>query len=282
MKIDGRVIASEIYDRLTNRVGELKKRNITPQLAVILVGNDEGSISYIKQKKKYAEKIGAVVTVFPFDANISEEKILSLIDDLNKDNSIHGIIVQLPLPQKLTTTTIVNEVTPQKDIDGFHKQSPFEVPVALAVIRLLNEMYNKIDTIQKATLTQWLTTQNVTLLGKGKTAGEPIKNYLHKLDVPFSLIDSHTENPSILLKNAYIVISSVGKSILKKEQLREGVILIGVGLHKDEEGKLIGDYDEKEIETYASFYTSTPGGVGPVNVAMLLENLITAAEQQNS
>jgi 5,10-methylene-tetrahydrofolate dehydrogenase/methenyl tetrahydrofolate cyclohydrolase len=194
---------------------------------------------------------------------------------------------------------------PQKDIDGFHPDSPYTLPLPLAVVRILEEVHSSLqgDIVpsprenkgtKKTSLAlegegqgegeefkTWLQSQHIALLGKGPTGGGPIIEYFKTLNVTPHLIDSKTKNPHDILKKADIVISAVGReNTIKSEQLNQGVILISVGINRNKENKLHGDYDEEQIKDIASYYTPTPGGVGPVNVAMLWENLLTATEKQ--
>lgn len=269
MKIDGKAIAQEILDDLQKRVEKLKQKGIIPHLAIILIGDDPASSTYVRQKELKAEYIGAKSTVHRLPTTVSQSELLALTKKLNEDKNIHGIIVQQPLPNHIDTSLIVQTIEPKKDVDGFHPQTKFPMPLAAAVLKILD-----------VTLSQWLKSQNIVVIGKGETGGRPVIEALRKRGANVTVIDSKTPNPKQLTQNANIIISAVGKeNIITKDMISPGVFLISVGLHKGEDGKLHGDYNEKEIEDVASYYTPTPGGVGPINVAMLLENLIAAAEK---
>lgn len=242
MKIDGKAIADKILDDLAR---EVKKNGIVPTLAVILVGDNPASMAYIKQKQKAADRIGAKVIL---------SNKLSDVKKFSDDPSVHGIIIQRPLPNDK-----IPEVILTKDVDGFEKKSPFTVPVAMAV-----------ETILNTTGTDW-NNQKIVVIGRGETAGKPIAAYFKQSTV----VHSQTPNPEKILKTADIIISCVGKERVVTT-IKPGAILIGVGIWRDNEGKLRGDYDEEEIKDIASHYTPTPGGVGPVNVACLMQNLIKA------
>ena len=194
---------------------------------------------------------------------------------------------------------IIAAVNPQKDIDGFHPDSPYTLPLPLAVVEILKEIYiychpeaedrrillikdsSPAEPDQNDKLIKWLQSKKTVILGKGPTGGGPILKYLNQLGVNPILIDSKALTPDELIKNADIIISAVGKpNIITAEKIKKGVILIGVGIFRDENGKLQGDYDEKSIEYKAGFYTPTPGGVGPVNVAMLMVNLLNSTIKQ--
>lgn len=268
MKIDGKAIADEILTKLTTEVKSLKSKEITPTLAVVLIGNNKASLSYVKQKQLVAEGIGAKVKLFKFES-ITEDKLLELIRKLNKDSSIHGIIVQRPLPSEIDKNKVPNAVDLKKDVDGFNTNSNFDVPVALAVIEIL----------KKAETTN-LSDKKIVVLGKGETVGGPIAELLIKLGTNPDIIDSKTKNKDEIIKSADIIISAVGReNIIKPELLSSNQILVGVGLFS-KNGKLAGDYNISEIEGKVKYYTPTIGGVGPVNVAMLMDNLVYSTVQK--
>lgn len=267
MKIDGKALAQVILDDLKERVDNLKFKSIVPHMYIITFGNNPQTESYLKQKLLKAEYIGAKITIKRFEENIDQKTVYDLIEELNNDSSVQGIIVQRPMPTQFDEQTISEAVITSKDIDGFHTNSPFKTPVAEAVIELINKVNPEID----------LRSKNIVIAGKGITAGNPTRQLFKKLNIPAIYVDSQTENKDEIFKNADIIISAIGKNILHSGNIKEGVILIGVGMHTTE-GKLKGDYEENEIENKASFYTPTPGGVGPVNVAVLMRNLVLATE----
>lgn len=275
MKIDGREIATQILESLKSEVDEFKKRGIIPTLAVILIGDDKSSLAYIRQKELKTKEIGAEIQIFRFHESVTNNEIEALIKKLDKDTKIHGIILQRPAPAHIETDYLENFISSEKEVDGFGNHPIFPVPVAEAVILILEDVYAKQET--KTLFSDWLKAKKIVVLGKGETAGEPIRNYFREYEIEPVVIDSKTPNRDLLIKDADIVISAVGKRIINSTNLKKGAILIGVGMHS-ENGKLFGDYDEEEIKNIASFYTPTPGGVGPLNVAMLLKNLVEAAE----
>lgn len=276
MEINGREIAKKILDELTIRAQRLKEKGITPTLAIILVGDNPESVSYVGQKELKAIKIGVEVIVKRLKENTSESEILSLIQKLNKDPKIHGIIIQRPV--KGVSPQILDEaVLLEKDVDGFNPKTKFDFPIGKAVLRILEHVYGSNN--NRNQFVDFLRRSQIVLIGKGQTGGYPIIRTFEKLGIQFNIIDTKTSNPEFLLKNADIIISAVGKpEAVNLDSIKRGVILISVGLSKGNDGKTRGDYDEEEIKDIASFYTPTPGGVGPVNVACLLENLVIAAE----
>lgn len=276
MKIDGRKIASEILEDLKNRVEKLKTRNIFPHLYIILLSDEASSESYVKQKILKANDIGVKITLDRTNPEISTDKLLEKIDILNNDNLVHGIIVQRPMPKTLDEEKIAKAIIPQKDVDGFNPNSKFFVPVSLAVLELLK-------TIHPKNFNDWLKSQKITVIGKGITAGKPIIKKLQELGIEPLIIDSKTSNKKEILKNSDIIISAVGKAdVFTSFEIKNNAVLIGVGLHKETDGKFHGDFNQEEIQNTASFYSPTPGGVGPVNVAFLMKNLVEATENQVS
>lgn len=283
MRIDGKAIADQILDELARKVTTLKEKGIIPTLAVILVGNNPASLSYIKQKQKAAERIGARLVLKQFAQNVSLDQINLTIQQFNNDPSVHGLIVQQPLPKLFAQNSSLHSVIPTKDVDGFVPNSPFEVPVAMAVGEILQEIYksaNDKSTNKKTDYLSWLRSKNMVIIGRGETAGAPILAYFNNLQCTTSQVHSQTPNPTEITRPADIIISCVGKEqVVRREMVKPGAILIGVGLWRDAEEKLHGDYDEEDIGRIASFHTPTPGGVGPINVACLLKNLVAAAQR---
>lgn len=275
MKIDGVKIAQEILINLKERVDALKTRKITPHLYIITFGNNPQTQSYLNQKLLRAKQIGAKITIKRFKTTISAKTVFSLIEKLNKDKKIHGIIVQRPLPKQIDEEKASLSIIPLKDVDGFHPNSKFFPPVALAVLKLIESTLNT-DEINK-----YLKSKKIVLIGKGITAGKPIINLFNKLNIKTKVIDSKTKDKEKIIKSADIIITSVGKKIIGKDDIKKTVLLIGVGMHVVD-GKLKGDYALEEIFDKASFYSPTPGGVGPVNVTMLMKNLVEGAEMQSS
>lgn len=298
MKLDGREIAENIYANLKIKIEALKKKNITPHLVVFLVGENPASIAYVTLKQRKGEEIGCKVTVLKFNTDISTDELIEKLKLLNTDPYVHGILIQRPLPEHILVDKLVEATEPQKDLDGFHADSPFTLPLPLAVVEILKEVYlrstnphpdisdktndmstNKAD---NNTFIAWLKSKKIVLIGKGQTGGGPIISYLNKLDVTPIVIDSKTKSPEKITNEADILISAVGnKNAVTVENIKKGVILISVGINRDETKKLHGDYIEEAIKNKTQFYTPTPGGVGPVNVAMLMNNLIEAAQIQS-
>ncbi len=284
MKVDGRIIAEGILETLRHKVTGFKKQGITPTMAVILVGDDPGSLSYIAQKKRAAESIGAKLLFEQLPASTSAEALDSTITHYNNDPTVHGLIIQRPVPVA-GVGHILATVAPAKDVDGFIANSPYQVPVARAVLTILTYIHAQLQekNLVKQDFLAWLGSQSIAVVGRGETAGRPIATVLTSYGCTPSVIHSQTPNPEHILKGASIIISCTGKSrVIRKSNIEPGVILIAVGLFRGKDGKLHGDYEEEEVKNIASFYTPTPGGVGPVNVAALMQNLIDACILQVS
>ncbi|MCL5435028.1 MAG: bifunctional 5,10-methylenetetrahydrofolate dehydrogenase/5,10-methenyltetrahydrofolate cyclohydrolase [Patescibacteria group bacterium] len=275
MKIDGKSIASIILESLKAEVQDLKEKEIVPTLAVILIGDEKSSAAYVRQKELKAKEIGARIEIFRFNESVANSEIETLIIKLDEDTKIHGIIIQRPAPKHIEIDSLEDSISSEKEVDGFGKYPIYPVPVAEAVLLILEDVYIK----QKAKnlFPNWLKSKKMAVLGTGETAGGPIINYFREYGTEPVVIDSKTESKDSLMKEADIIISAVGKTIINSSNIKKGVILIGVGMHM-KDSKLHGDYNEEEIKNIAGFYTPTPGGVGPVNVAMLLSNLVEACQ----
>lgn len=278
MEISGRVLADGVLAGVKERVLRLTEKGIIPELAIVTVGGEDAWLSYVSQKLKTAGRLGIRANMIHLSGD-NENELLKTLEGLNKDHNIHGIIVQRPIPKSYDRERVITSIENEKDIDGFRSDSNYIVPVLLAIQHFIREAYG---VTTASDLKKVLINQAICIAGKGETAGGPAIEWLSSLGLTFTVIDSKTEDPSLQLKNADLVICAVGKSgVIKPECLKPGVILIGVGTHK-ENGKLTGDYNVDEIKTIAKVWTPTPGGVGPLNLAYLFQNLLTAAEKQTS
>ncbi len=271
MKIDGKQISDEITVKLKIEVDLLKKRGITPHLHILTLSPNEESVSYVKQKMIRAETLGARITIEDLGNEVSTGEVVAKIQLLNEKGDVHGIIVQRPMPPQIDEKAISEGVTAQKDVDGFHPASLFETPVALAVVELLKRGMKQDD------IYSFLKTKKITVVGRGLTAGGPIIRLFRKNGIEPEVVSSQTPNSKEILLLSDIIVSAVGKKdVIKVEMIKEDAVLIGVGLHM-EDGKLRGDYNDLEVSAKVSYFTPTPGGVGPVNVTMLFKNLIKSA-----
>lgn len=279
MKINGKLLADQMQISLLQRAQDLKNHSITPKIAIITLGDEESWSTYVGAKLRLAEKLG--INAELINLKDSDEKtLLATIEELNNDTSCNGLIVQRPFPQKYDREKIIYAIKKEKDIDGFRSDSPFAVPVWLAVEEIITHIEKLLDATE---IHNSPIRQAISVIGKGETAGKPIINGLKKIGLFPKIIDSSTKDRKEMLKKSKIIISAVGKeNVVDPEFITQGVILIGVGIHRNADGKLAGDYDEAQIEHVASFYTPTPGGIGPLNLAYLFQNLLSAASAQNN
>jgi methylenetetrahydrofolate dehydrogenase (NADP+) / methenyltetrahydrofolate cyclohydrolase len=309
VRLSGKDIAEKVYQTLHGRVEKLQLQHITPHLVVFLIGENPASVAYVKQKQLKGQEIGCLVTVINLPESVTTQLLEDRVRELNDDPKVHGILIQRPVPDHVDIDKLELLTSPEKDIDGFHPNSPYTFPIPMAVMKILEEVYQfqtedgvaRLGDPHRAPATNvrtsdggkerqdpienefaiWLQNQKIVIIGKGPTGGGPIIKEFAKRSINHTIIDSRTPNREVLLKNADIIISAVGReNIITAQELKQGVILIGVGILRGADGKLHGDYNEEEIDPIAGYYTTTPGGVGPVNVAMLFENVLTAAEQQ--
>lgn len=276
MKIDGKLLAEKVLKEIRTELKSLPQ--VT--LAIVTLGPEDAWEHYVKQKIKLAKELDIKAKLINIKES-TEEKLIETIEKLNNDSTITGIIVQRPLTKHITGAKITYAVSPKKDIDGFIKNSYFKPPVWLAVKDILSE----ITRLENKNLDEFLKGRTVTVIGKGETAGQPVIDGLRELGLDPVVIDSRTPNKTKLLEDSDIIISAVGKpDVLKAEDLKQGVIVIGIGLHRDglpsealaKLGKLKPDFDEEEVSKVAKYYSPTPGGVGPLNLAYLFKNLVSA------
>ena len=265
--IDGRKIADEILNNIKKGVVESAQK---PKLAIILIGNDEASLIYVRNKQKAAEKAGIITELHHFDDKVSQEEVIKLIDNCNRDSAVNGIIVQLPIPEHLNTNEIINRISPQKDVDGFHPYNTGllqnnEEPYFIAATPL------GIMTMIKNFCPD-LSGKNVVLIGASLIVGRPLATLMLNKECTVTVTHIHTKNIKELTAKADILVAACGVAkLVKKDWIKDGAILIDVGINR-ENGKLCGDIDFDDVKDKAGAITPVPGGVGPMTVAMLLQN----------
>lgn len=287
MYIDGKKIAKFIEKQVKKEVLKLKKKTKT-LLSVFLVGDSDDQISFVKIKSKIAKKLGIEYKLIHLKSTPNFISFAKKIKSEANDKKVKGIIIQQPLPAQLSTESIYDYISPIKEIEGHRKKSIFYPPIGLAVLTIIKYIYSgkKIDNRlivdlkkDKKFFKKFLKNKKIVLVGRGITGGKPIGQVLQEAKINYINLHSKTQNQKEYLQSADIIITAVGKKIIEPSMLKPGVILINVGLRK-ENGKLKGDYEEKEIKKIASYYTPTPGGVGPIDVAYLYKNLVEAAKLQ--
>jgi len=277
--LDGKKLSEKIKDQVKTEVDELKKEGITPGLAVILVGNNPASQTYVRMKKNACEKVGMYSVVHEFPENITEKELLSTIDMINENPNIHGLLIQLPLPKHIDTTKVLERVSPLKDVDGFHPYNmgrlvegldTFAPCTPLGVMELFKE-YN-IDVYGK----------NVCVVGASNIVGKPMWALLVNEMATVDICHIATKDLKEHTKRADIVIVGVGKpNLITADMIKDGAIIVDIGINKLPDGKLVGDVDFENVSKKASYITPVPGGVGPMTIAMLLKNTLKAAKALN-
>ncbi|MCI7364568.1 MAG: bifunctional methylenetetrahydrofolate dehydrogenase/methenyltetrahydrofolate cyclohydrolase FolD [Campylobacter lanienae] len=276
--IDGKEISNRVKQRVTDEVLELKSKGITPTLAVVLVGEDKASQTYVasKERSTIAAHMGSVAHKLPETTTQSE--LLALIKLLNNDDSIDGILVQLPLPKHIDTNAILEAIDPNKDVDGFHAinvgrlNSGLDgfVPCTPLGIMELFKAYN-IDVSGK----------NAVVIGRSNIVGKPMAALLLNAGATVTIAHSKTKDLASVCKNAQIIVVAVGKpNFLKADMVSDGAIVIDVGINRLDSGKLVGDCDYESVAPKCSMITPVPGGVGPMTIAMLLSNTLKSAKNR--
>lgn len=270
--INGKTISEEILASLKE---EIKQMNIVPGLAVIVVGNDPASAVYVRNKEKACKKIGINATTYKLSEDISQKEIIDLIHKLNKDKITHSILVQLPLPKHLNEREILNEISPEKDADGFHLLSAGKLLAGEDTI-LPCTPAGCIELLKRTGIQ--LEGKNAVVIGRSNIVGKPLALLLLKENCTVSLCHSKTKNLIDYTSRADIIICAVGKAkMLTADMVKENSIIIDVGINRDEEGKLVGDVDFKSVSEKVEYITPVPGGVGPMTIAMLMKNVVSSA-----
>ncbi|WP_203332999.1 bifunctional methylenetetrahydrofolate dehydrogenase/methenyltetrahydrofolate cyclohydrolase FolD [Planococcus beigongshangi] len=275
--IDGKAVSQKIKSGIAERVERLAARGIVPGLAVVLVGDDPASHTYVTSKKRTCEALGMRSDLLQFPASMSEEDLLELIGNLNRDPEIHGILVQLPLPDHIDEFKVIVAIDPEKDVDGFHPVSVGNMSIGReaflpctphGILKLLEEY--EIDPAGK----------HAVVIGRSNIVGKPAGVLLLQKDATVTYCHSKTRDLKNFTRQADILISAIGRAkFLGKDHLKDGAVVIDVGMNRDENGKLCGDVDFDDVLGTASYITPVPGGVGPMTIAMLMENTLLSAER---
>lgn len=273
--LDGKAVSQRIKDELAKDVAQLKEKGINPGLAVIIVGNDPASRVYVNNKKKACEYVGIYSEEYALDENTSQEELLELIDRLNKDKKISGILVQLPVPKHIDEETIINAIDPKKDVDAFHPVNVGKIMVGnfdfvpctpAGVMELISE--SGIDPEGK----------ECVVVGRSNIVGKPQAMLLLHKNATVTICHSRTKNLSEKTKNADILVAAVGiPEFIKGDMIKPGAVVIDVGINRVADKKLVGDVEFESAEKVASAITPVPGGVGPMTIAMLMKNTVKAA-----
>lgn len=272
--IDGKAVSAAVKDEVKNEVEQLKKSGSVPCLAVVLVGNDPASKVYVGNKKKACEYCGIKSLEYLLDENTTEEELLSLINVLNNDSAVNGILVQLPLPKHINEEHIINSIVPSKDVDAFHPVNvgkimignPDFLPCTPAGVMEMLKKYN-IETCGK----------DCVIIGRSNIVGKPMAMLMLAANATVTVCHSKTANIKEKCKNGDIIIAAVGKAgFVTADMVKDGAVVIDVGINRNSEGKLCGDVDFESVSQKASYITPVPGGVGPMTIATLMKNTLAA------
>jgi len=286
--ISGREVAETILTTdLKNKVIELNKKNIKPKLVVILVGDMKASASYVAQKEKFAIKAGIQSDVMRFESSVTESEILEKIDNINSDKNIHGVIVQLPLPDHIDSRVIIDAIDPAKDADGFHAinvgrnsiggdllKKTFTPCTPLGCYLMLKQHISDLKGM------------HAVIIGRSNIVGKPMAQLLLEESCTVSIVHSKTKNIEEMTRQGDIVVAAVGRPLMvKKDWIKPGAVVIDVGINRIDDAetgktKLVGDVDYEGVSEVASAITPVPGGVGPMTIACLLKNTVDAANRQ--
>ncbi len=274
--INGKELAAKVRASLKTEVEELKAKGIQPKLAVIMVGNDPASSVYVRNKSKACDEIGIAFEEFLLEENTTREKLLGLIEELNQRKDVNGILLQSPIPKHLDIREAFNAIDYRKDVDGFHPinvgklaigEDSFVSCTPAGVMKMLEE-YN-IEVQGK----------NAVVIGRSNIVGKPLAQLLLNANATVTTCHSKTQNISEITKRADILVAALGKpKFVTADMVKEGAVVIDVGINRNEEGKLVGDVDFETVEPKAFYITPVPGGVGPMTIAMLMSNVVKATK----
>ena len=274
--IDGKLVSAAVRESVAKEVAELKKKGIAPTLAVILVGNDPASAVYVKNKQKACIETGITPIQITMPENTEETELLSKIDELNADDSVHGILVQLPLPSHISEKKVIERISPKKDVDAFTHDSVGRIvegkysflPCTPAGIMKLLEYYN-VDIQGK----------ECVIVGRSNIVGKPMALLMLNASGTVTVCHSKTKNLSEVTKRADILVVAIGKAeFVTADMVKDGAVVVDVGINRMPDGKLKGDVEFEGVSKIASLITPVPGGVGPMTISMLMQNTLTAAK----
>lgn len=278
--ISGKEVSQKVKDEIKSQTKLLKDKGISVKLAVIIVGDDPASHIYVKNKKKACEYVGFESLEYALDENTSEEELLELIDKLNKDKTVNGILCQLPLPKHIDEKKIIDSISPLKDVDAFHPVNVGKIMIGdyeflpctpAGIMRLIESTSYDVSG------------KDCVIIGRSNIVGKPMAMLMLHKNATVTICHSRTKNIEEKIKKADIVIAAVGiPKFVKGDMVKDGALVIDVGINRTSDGKLCGDVDFDEVSKKASFITPVPGGVGPMTISMLMQNTLKAAKLQNN
>ncbi len=278
--IDGKKVSANVRARVSDEVAALKEKGINTTLAVIIVGDDPASRTYVNNKKKACAECGIISEEYALPAETTQEELLSLVDELNRREDVNGILCQLPLPKHLDSEIVIEAISPKKDVDAFH---------AVNVGKIMIGSYDFLP-CTPAGVMEMLASENIEIegkncvvIGRSNIVGKPMSMLLLHKNATVTVCHSKTKNLAEVTSKADILVAAVGRAkFVKADMVKEGAVVIDVGMNRDENGKLCGDVDFAEVEPKSSAITPVPGGVGPMTIAMLMQNTLKAVKLQNN
>lgn len=277
--IDGKLVSRQVKERVAGEVSQLKEKGVTPGLAVIIVGEDPASQVYVRNKEKACEEVGFYSEKFALPADTTQEELNALIMELNERKDINGILCQLPLPKHLDDKEVINLIDPIKDVDAFH-------PVNVGAIMIGD--YNFLPCTPAGVMELIHSTgvdvagKKAVVIGRSNIVGKPMAMLLLHENATVEIAHSKTVDLASVASSADILVAAVGRArFVTPDMVKDGAVVIDVGMNRDENGKLCGDVDYEAVKEKCSYITPVPGGVGPMTIAMLMQNTLTAAKIQN-
>ncbi len=278
--IDGKKVSADVKQQVAEETKKLIAQGITPGLAVILVGDDQASRVYVNNKKKACELVGFKSVEYKLPAETTQEKLLSLVEELNNRKDINGILCQLPLPKGLDENAVIEAISPLKDVDAFHKQNVGRIMIGdydflpctpAGIMEMLKAYHISVDG------------KNCVVIGRSNIVGKPMAMLLLHQNGTVTICHSHTKKLKDITKEADILVAAVGvPKFVTAGMVKEGAVVIDVGMDRDENNKLCGDVDFENVKEKCSFITPVPGGVGPMTIATLMKNTLKATKLQNN
>ena len=277
--IDGKAVSEKVLEEVAREVSSLREKGVQPGLAVVLVGEDPASKIYIRNKKRACETTGIYSEEYFLPADASQQQLTETIEKLNRDPKVNGILVQLPLPEGLNETVAIEAISPEKDVDCFHPENVGKLMQGRPVF-MPDTPAGIMELLDSAGIS--VSGKQCVVLGRSNIVGKPMAMLLMQRHGTVTVCHSRTEGLKEIARRADILVSAVGKAgFVTADMVKPGAVVIDVGMNRDENGKLCGDVDFEAVEPLASYITPVPGGVGPMTVAMLMRNTITAAKLQN-
>ncbi len=277
--IDGKALSAKLKEQMKGRVAQLREQGIVPKLVVVLVGNNSASEVYVRNKHKACGEVGIESEVIKMSEETTQQELLDVVNRLNEDKSVDGILVQLPLPKQIDEKVVLRAILPEKDVDGFH-------PVNVGLLSIGDECFapatpNGIVVMLKEYGVE-IAGKRCVIIGRSNIVGKPMAALMLQNDATVTVCHSKTKDLGDITRQADIIIVATGRRhTLTADMVKEGVVVIDVGMNRNELGKLCGDVDFDEVKEKASFITPVPGGVGPMTITMLLENSIQAAKRHH-